>query len=175
MYSLITAGGFAAVAVVCFLVAYFAGGGSDRKIKACTAHTMGLVTGWSHITSNDIQLPKVEYTVDGEPFSIAGPRFAGATMSSLPLGKGSATNLTVDGPLPDVVHMTRGAEATFRVMAERYPAGKEVDVYYDPKNPKRAYVERCAKTPKALSLFMPLILGIMMAAVALFFLIVRPI
>ena len=175
MFSYIAAAGFGLVAAVCFIVAYFAGSGGDRKKKACTAHTMGLVTGMSHIYSNNIQLPRVAYTVDGEAYSIAGPRFAGSTMSSVPLGGGGpTTNLSVDGPLPDLVHMSQNGSAAAKVMAERYPVGKEVDVYYDPKKPGRAYVERVPDMPKALTLYMPLIIGILMAAFAAAFLILRP-
>ena len=60
------------------------------------------------------------------------------------------------------------------VCSERYPVGRGVDVYYDPAKPGRAYVERIPDMPKALSLYMPLILGIIMAAVALFFIVLRP-
>lgn len=41
-------------------------------------------------------------------------------------------------------------------MDERYPAGKQVDVFYDPDRPKRAFVERDNPMPKVL---LPVIFG----------------
>lgn len=174
LLSYLVAAGFAFLAAICFIVAYAAGIGSIKKGKACTGKTTGTVIGASHVYSNDIPLPKVEYVVGDDVYCIAGPKFAASTVRTYGIGGKSKTNLTVDGDLPATVHMAGDMRETVNVMAQRYPAGKEVDVYYDPKKPKRAYVERYAPAPLVWSLYLPAALGIILAAVAVLLVVWNP-
>ena len=129
-----------------------------------TAQTTGTVVGPSHITSNDIPVPLVEYEVGGAKYKTAGPRFSASTVKTLTVGDldllGSKTNLTEEGELPTVVHMTTDSDATEEVLAARYPAGKQVPVFYDPDCPKRAYVERDAPFPQRLGVTLMIVSGI---------------
>ena len=44
--------------------------------------------------------------------------------------------------------------AAYQVIDERYPEGKEVDIYYCPDAPKKAFVERFAKMPVLTAIYM---------------------
>ncbi len=47
-----------------------------------TARTTGTVERMSNFYSNDIRVPLVSYTVEGQTYTVAGPRFAGSTIRS---------------------------------------------------------------------------------------------
>ena len=125
-----------------------------RKIHF-TGKTEGTVERLSHITSADITVPLVSYTVDGTKYKVAGPRFAGNTILTLEVGPkqllSSTCNITPDGELPLVVKAHGDLSAAQQAMNERYPAGKKVEVFYDPANPKKAFVERDAPISKKLA------------------------
>lgn len=120
-----------------------------------TGHTTGTVERMSNIYSCNIRVPLVSYSVEGQTYKVAGPRFAACTtvfadvagMQVLSTG----SNITVDGELPTVVKMKGNAAAAQAAMESRYPVGKSVDVFYDPDKPKKAFVERDAPLSKTLS------------------------
>ena len=176
--SIIVALSFLVCALPCFIVAYAVGGGGIRKQKACTAHVTGTVVGMSNFSSNGIRLPKVEYTVNGVKYTTAGPKFSGSVnfyIEAFGKRQGTASsNLSTEGELPQVVKTTKDQSSAQQIMRERYPAGKQVDVFYDPEKPKRCYVERYAVPPKVWSIYMPTGLGIIFTLVALILLIVHP-
>lgn len=132
-----------------------------------TGHTIGTVERMSNITSNDIRVPLVSYTVDGQTYKVAGPRFAGRTdVFAEVAGRqllSSSSNITADGELPLVVKTKGGTSSAQAAMKERYPVGKNVDVFYDPNKPKHAFVERDAPLSKTISIILICMGGVLAA------------
>lgn len=167
-----------AFAIAMFLLAYLYGWRGMRKVKRCTAKTTGKVVRFSLVSYNGYSLPVVHYAVDGKPYKVVGPNFkAGVTkIVSAPLNdvvSEVTSNIDDAENLPDVL-MTKvvknnNASITMTPLRELFPIGKEVDVYYNPKKPKDAYVIRYAAPYKFISLWLPLILGIIFLAAAVYF------
>ena len=60
-------------------------------------------------------------------------------------------SLTIDEN--DVVHIRRGAFFSYREFAEaRYPIGSTLTVFYNPKKPKQAYVEKIPAKPSLIGI-----------------------
>lgn len=132
-----------------------------------TARTVGTVERTSNISSCDIFVPLVRYSVNGQDYTVAGPRFAAnrilsADVAGIELLK-STCNITPEGELPIVVKMSGSTAAAQEAMNERYPKGKNVPVFYDPKAPKHAFVERDAPMSKKLSVILIGICGLLTA------------
>lgn len=142
-----------------------------------TAETEGIVERMSNIYSCDIQVPLVKYTVDGTDYKVVGPRFSGSTVLTVNAAGAqllkSDSNITPDGALPLVVKMKGSAAAAQAAMKERYPAGTKVCVFYDPDNPKKAFVERDAPISKTLTYILMgvmagiSVMGIVMAVIGI--------
>ncbi len=178
LVSVLAGAAFILAALPCFIVAGAVTGHFRKLETRCTECVTGTVVGMSHISSNGIRLPKVEYTVNGVKYTTAGPKFSGSVnfyIEAFGKRQGTASsNLSTEGELPQVVKTTKDQSAAQQIMRERYPAGKQVDVFYDPEKPKRCYVERYAVPPKVWSIYMPTGLGIIFTLVALILLIVHP-
>lgn len=129
-----------------------------------TGRTTGTVERMSNFYSNNIRVPLVSYTVEGQTYKVAGPRFAGSTTVTFNVGHSqllnSSSNITTDGELPAVVKMKGSRYAAQNAMAARYPVGKTVDVFYDPAAPKHAFVERDAPMPKTVAALLVAVCGV---------------
>ena len=176
--SIVVALAFFLAALPCYIVAGAVTSHFKKLEMLCKACTAGTVVGKSHISSNGITLPKVEYRVNGELYTTAGPKFAGSVNTYVSVGNrrlGTASsNLTTDEPLPDVVKTNVDRSAAQQMMWERYPVGKVVNVFYDPAKPKRAYVERLARVSPFFTFWMPAGIGALMTLTGLILLIVHP-
>lgn len=167
-----------AFAVACLIVAYALGYKSTQKKKRCSVKTRGTVVKYSAMQYNGFSLPVVKYTADGKEYTIIGPHFKAGVKKNFtaPWHKimtEQESNVNKDDPLPDVIKVTRKMNSFASVyttpLMERYPVGSEVDVYYDPKKPKRAFVERYAGTMLFFSLWLPTIVGIISILLAGYF------
>lgn len=134
----------------------------------------GLYTLAFAVRYNDISLPVVEYTANGRTYTVVGPKFS-ATVSksfSSPFAKTDITsNLTTREDIPSVLKLNLRqnslASLTESPLLELYPIGSEVDVFYNPRKPKMAYVQRFARPQKVLYTIV-LLLGLTFLAAALF-------
>lgn len=83
------------------------------------------------------------------------------------------SNLTTREDLPSVLKLNLRqnslAGLTESPLLELYPIGSEVDVFYNPRKPKMAYVQRFTRPQKVLYTIV-LLLGLIFLAAALFFL-----
>ena len=168
-------GGMILIAVGIFLVLLAAGlsnifiwFGFKRPAKRrqfYTGQAEGTVERMSNIYSSDIRVPLVRYEVNGTEYKVAGPRFAGVTVKTLEIGDSqilrSSSNITAEGELPLVVHAKGDLSAAQAAMEERYPAGCTVPVFYDPRNPKKSFVERDAPISKRFTVIMLCICGLL--------------
>ena len=141
---------------------------SVDKEKRCTAHTIGKVAGWSSVNYGGIHIPKVKYSVNGNEYKIGGPKFRGSSVSTVSLPFASPeikveTNLTTKEELPLKLRAKIKRSGFVSVytspLGKLYPQGSDVDVYYNPKKPKQAYVQRYegVTVPKWLAVMMLII------------------
>lgn len=120
--------------------------------KRCTAKTTGVVRTYTFAAhgpeDSAVHLPVLRYTVEGKSYKVVGPVPAhyASKSSASPFAHGQAhQEQTPHGGL----YTARTENAFVRVrknpMAEQYPIGAELPVFYDPLRPKHAYVLRCPK------------------------------
>ena len=113
--------------------------------KRCNMIAKGYVTGYTLFGNNNgVHLPIVSYFVDGQEYKVKGPeyRYYSEKTISSPTGNNTSTYYEKN----DVLHIERHVNSFLSIysnpLAEMYPIGAEVRVFYDAKNPKLAYVER---------------------------------
>lgn len=116
--------------------------------KRCTEKTKGVVKRYTLGTRggehSGIHLPIVYYDVDGKEYKVVGPEYKGYVIITKKnpesvyqeAYKEENQILTINRSTNSFVEM-RG-----HLMEHIYPVGVEMDVFYDPKKPKRAYVLR---------------------------------
>ncbi len=117
-----------AVGIVIFVL-------EKKKKESCTERTDGTVVDYRF--TNGVPCPVAEYTVNGISYR-KKKSFRGIISVQTPGGNGK-NQVYVDKN--DVVHIRRGAFINMRRFAqELYPLGSFLAVWYDPANPRRAYV-----------------------------------
>lgn len=124
---------------------------SKRKKEVCTAVVTGEVKRYSFISYNGMSLPVVGYWVDNVYYTEVGPRFQSVRyqMISTPWNsihtEQEHTALDRDH-LPEKLTVYRKQNSfisfTANPLQDLFPVGSLVDVYYNPKKPKQAYVHR---------------------------------
>lgn len=112
-----------------------------RKIKKCCAITTGSIVKHNY-RGGGRMFPVVEYCVDGTEYSVKR-RFAGIVTEQ----KISPSSLYADHGAyvskRDFLHVPMSAVTNLRTMADTlWPIGGEMQVFYNPMNPKQAYAER---------------------------------
>ena len=117
--------------------------------KRCTRKTKGVVKKYtlgSRGTENSgIHLPIVYYHVNNKEYKVVGPEYKWytSTLKSSPFRKNEMSyeekgngNFTIERSNNSFLGIKRNP------MSELYPLNTEIDVYYDPSNPKLSYVLR---------------------------------
>ncbi len=114
--------------------------------KRCTKKTKGVVKKYAQTPGNGIYLPKVYYTVDGKEYKVIGPRYRAyiTKKTSSLTGKNVTDGFFEDEKQRFVVSWKVNSFVGFQEnpMVKLYPIGSEIDVFYDPNNPKLSYVSR---------------------------------
>jgi len=165
---------WAAVCAVCWYVFVFS---KARRGKRCTEHADGRVVGASDAHRGEVQLPIVEYTVDDATLRVVGPKFR-KTFTTVPSSAFEnpestyETNLTSREDLPQDLYISMPAASIGKIalspLADLYPVGSAADVYYNPKKPKDAYVQRSEGSAQGLSLLLGAIaVGLLAVALVL--------
>lgn len=150
---------WAAVCAVCWYVFVFL---KARRGKRCTERVDGQVVGVSDAHRGEVQFPIVEYRVRDVALRVVGPKFRKTftTVSSVPenVELGYETNLTSRDDLPQDLCLSMPIGSIGKIMlsplADLYPVGSAVDVYYNPKKPRDAYVQRPEGPAQGLSLLL---------------------
>ena len=116
--------------------------------KRCTEKTKGVVKKYTLGTRggehSGIHLPVVSYNVGGKEYKVVGPEYKSYVVitKSGPMNENSEVYkeenqvLTINRSANSFVEM-RG-----HIMEHIYPVGTKIDVFYNPKKPKLAYVKR---------------------------------
>lgn len=151
---------WAAVCAVCWYVFVFL---KVRRCKRCTEHADGQVVGASDAHRGEVQFPIVEYRVCDATLQVIGPKFRKTftTVSSSAFDNVESeyeTNLASREDLPQDLYISMPAGSIGKIMlsplAGLYPVGSAADVYYNPKKPKDAYVQRPEGSAQGLSLLL---------------------
>ena len=111
--------------------------------------TNGTVTGYSAVCyggeNSAVHLPVVRYTAEGREYRVTGPRYRGYVSRTVrtPLAGNACRCYEKNG----VLHIERSRNSIIGVsrnpMAEQYPVGTVLPVWFDPQRPQRSYVLRC--------------------------------
>lgn len=113
--------------------------------KRCTAKIMGTIKRYTLMTyGSGVHLPVVFYVVNGKEYKVVGPEYSVyITMEkSSPFSKNEMEYKTRNQTLK-VNRSSNSFVGAYRNPIEQlYPLNSEIEVYYDPKNPKLAYVLR---------------------------------
>lgn len=148
------------VSILQFFLAYKLGWKYMIQEQRCTAKTTGRIVGYSMLRHNDspVRFPKVEFETNQEVFTITGPEYSVVTSSiRLPFRKEQKVEYTTDIYAQRFrYHMRSGSFFTIErnPMQELFPLDSEIDVFYDPANPKLAYALRYANKKWMFYMFM---------------------
>lgn len=142
---------YAVIGVILALVARHISKGWD-KLERCTARISGTVVGGGHVYYGGNAVPRCEYEVGGNRYSVDGPMFTSGTTAP-----GLACNCTDREHLPDAFRgpqkvfsnedrMSNDDAYQYSALSALYPVGSQVDIYYNPADPSESYVQRPVKS-----------------------------
>lgn len=116
--------------------------------KRCTSKVKGTIKKYTLASrggeNSGIHLPIVYYNVDGKEYKVVGPEYkAYITISkNSPIGKNQMEYKENN----QVLKINRTSNSFVGIyknpIEELYPVNSEIDVYFDPNNPKLSYVLR---------------------------------
>ena len=138
--------------------------------KRCIAKTKGVVKNYAVNSKDGYFSPKVYYTVDNKEYKAIGPRYRFIIKKS-----GFSPVLENDMWFHEtekqdfVIYRQSNSLITINEnpMAILYPKGSEIDIYYDPNNPKLSYVLRYCNLKFAFWLTFIIAISLLIMAVLL--------
>ena len=118
--------------------------------KRCTSKTKGIVKGYTLGSrggeNSGVFLPVIRYSINGKEYKVIGPEYKSYLIrtSSSPLTTESDMEFSEDEKQRLLVKYNVNSIISIHKnpMEKLYPKDSEVDVFYDPNNPKLAYVLR---------------------------------
>ena len=121
--------------------------------KKCTAKTKGIIRKYSLMgyggETVGVHLPIVFYTVNGKEYKVKGPEYKSIITKTVASDLTENNNGYYEKNQSLIIEKKtklRSAGGSVVVhrnpIREMYPLNSEIDVYYDPNNPKLAYVLR---------------------------------
>ncbi len=131
--------------IVLFVLTYLLGYKYMVQEKRCTSKTTGVVRRYTMASrGNGVFLPVVFYRVNGKEYKVVGPEYKWyVTKTRKSLLEQNTMEFDVKGQVLYTNRRVNAAVGIYRnPIRELYPLSKELDVYYDPNNPKLAYVLR---------------------------------
>lgn len=131
--------------VVCIIVALLVFKKYLIQEKRCTSMTAGTVKKYSFAQHGGaVWLPIVYYKVDGREYHTMGPEFKNYIIYTKPTINGMGKNVSwhVDEKGQFVLERTQSpfVSAYRNPLAQVFPLGMQINVYYDPNKPRLAYV-----------------------------------
>lgn len=135
------------IGIVCAIISIYLRTRQDDA-KFCTEHVEGTVVGGGHINYGNNFVPRCSYAVDGVTYEVDGPLFeSGTTLPGMPCNCTSRANLPTKFKGPQIAEPPLNMQSNDSWYQESalyplYPVGSPVDIYYEPGNPKHAYVQR---------------------------------
>lgn len=144
--------------------------------KKCTCKTTGVVRRYTVVSyggqNTGVHLPVVFYTVNGKEYKVVGPEYkmCNSVKIRTPFSKNTATYTEKDQVLTIIQTSNSNAFISRNPLEQSYPIGTVIDVYYDPQNPKLAYVLKYCN--KKWAFWLTFITGIFVFIIDLFILII---
>lgn len=140
----------------------------DKKIiKQCNQIVKGKVVKYTLWNNNDVHFPIVEYIVDNNKYKkILKYGWVITKESSLKKIDAEVENDVKS----DNLVISKNSHITTNALKEHFQIGTELDVYYNPQNPKKSYVMRFVKSPMVKVFFFTGLLFITLSVVGLAFL-----
>ena len=121
------------------------------KTKACSARTSGVVV--KHGFSGEGRMfPVIEFSADGKTY-LAKKKFNGYKSIRI---SGPPVQMKADAYEDEkgYLHVKLGPIADLRKLAEKlWPVGSSMNVYYDPADPKKNYVDGPARSSFTVMMF----------------------
>lgn len=113
---------------------------SKRKKERCTVETTGEVIDYSFFSNHGVRVPVVEFEAKGEVHT-SKLRYSGVSVIS-----GSFVNETSiqSDKLDLLLKVKQNKHFSRNPMADLFPLGSQLRVFYDPEDPTVSYVERWA-------------------------------
>ncbi len=114
--------------------------------KRCTAKTKGIVKKYAISgTETGVHLPIVYYSVNNQEYKVKGPEFKAYIDKKIttPFTENNTSYKITDDQKLIVNQKINSFVGVYKnPLQELYPIDSEIDVYYDPNNPKLSYVLR---------------------------------
>ena len=140
----------------------------DKKMfKRCSLTTKGKVIKYTLWSNNRVYFPIVEYTVNNVKYK-QRLKYGWIINKSSSFNK-VKTEIENNVKNDDLV-IRSNAHISTNVLKEQFPIGTELDVFYNPHNPKKSYVMRFRKSQVPIVLFFTGLLFIVMAVIGYAFL-----
>lgn len=168
---------FIITASICYIlvfVLYVARRGNNNR---CTQRTNGVIIGPSAINYAGHHIPLVQYEVGGITYKTAGPKFESGTATPGAqcniLDASNPPKRLVVPSMPIIANRIQ-VDELYRMspLSKIYPVGSQIVVWYNPANPRNAYVLRPVREGVfALKVLLPLAIVFSVAAVVAAFLV----
>lgn len=113
----------------------------QKKLANCTSKTSGQVYGYES-RGNGLFFPLVQFEIEDQAYKGKLTYQAIIVKSSTLNGKAEI----IGDKFAPTLRVKRNAHLSFNPVETAIPKGTELDVYYNPKNPKENYVQRFAKS-----------------------------
>ena len=156
------------VAIILFIIWYFSYYKKSKIRYEEYIKTIGEVDRYSG-NQMGMDLPIVQYKVGDTIYEAIGPKFRGIIMSYGSKDKpNKRTNLTTRENLPEYLETYNYDPYASSPLYDLYNIGDIVDVYYDPNDPSKAYVQRFLRPSEWLHIL--LIISIIVLILGVYFL-----
>lgn len=116
--------------------------------KRCVSKVKGIIKKYTLASrggeDSEIHLPIVYYNVDGKEYKVVGPEYKSyITKSTTSLINKNEIEYKEDNQVLKINRISNSFMGIYKnPIEELYPINTEIDVYYDPQNPKLSYVLR---------------------------------
>lgn len=124
-----------------------------KKASSCTAKTTGIVIKHSYRGNGNIS-PVVRYNISGTDYTVRRKyRWIITTSSNLPTKKNVYVNSGAYIDDKDCLHLRMGMVTDLNAVADGlWPIGSNMEVFYNPQNPKSAFAQRIPSKVSAIGL-----------------------
>ena len=158
---------FFAIGLILLLISLMFIYKDSATIKRCNEVVKGKVIKYTLWGNNGVYFPIVEYAVNNISYTQRLKYgWIVSKSSSLNNVKSEVNNNAEDTNL----NISRNAHISTNPLKDKFPVGTELDVYYNPENPKESYVLRFVKSPMIRILLITAIMFIIIAFIGFAFL-----
>ena len=158
---------FVAVGLVLMFLSLIFKSRDNKMIKQCNQKVKGKVIKYTLWNNSDVHFPIVEYIVNNNKY-IQRLKYGWVIIKESSFKKVDAE--VENNVNSDNLVISKNSHITTNALKEQFPIGTELDVYYNPQNPKKSYVMRYVKSPTVKVIFFTGMLFILLSFIGLAFL-----